>query len=318
MNYKESGVDVEKGDLFIERIKPFIKETYNNNVYSGVGGFAALYDQGDFYLAAGTDGVGTKIKLAIELNLHDTIGEDLVAMCVNDILCTGATPMFFLDYLASSKLNLEIHQDVIKGIANGCKIAGCALIGGETAEMPGMYQNDDYDLAGFVVGSVLKTKVIDGKKLKNGMKIYALPASGFHSNGFSLIRKIIENESLELKRQCLTPTKIYAKEVFNMLRHYDVYGIAHITGGGLNNIKRINNEFGYSITQLPKMPEFMSTVINKLNLSPIELYTTFNMGIGQVFIMDSCEKITEVCPQIIEIGYVHKNSLGVSCLGTKI
>jgi phosphoribosylformylglycinamidine cyclo-ligase len=188
MNYKESGVDIEKGDLFIDRIKPFIKKTYTENVVSGVGGFAALYEQGDRYLASGTDGVGTKLKLATELNTHDTIGQDLVAMCVNDILCTGAKPLFFLDYLATSKLDLEVHQDVVKGIAQACSESGCALIGGETAEMPGMYKNGEYDLAGFVVGDVSKENLIDGRSIDAGMKIYAFTSSGFHSNGPSIVR----------------------------------------------------------------------------------------------------------------------------------
>lgn len=318
MDYKEAGVDIEKGDLFIERIKPFIKKTYNEKVVSGVGGFAALYDQGEHYLATGTDGVGTKIKLAIELGIHDTIGKDLVAMCVNDILCTGAFPMFFLDYLASASLNLEVHEQVVKGIANGCLLSQCALIGGETAEMPGMYQQGDYDLAGFVVGQVSKKEYIDGKDISNSMKVFALPSSGFHSNGFSLIREIIKNEPQDLKKECLTPTRIYTKEVKDILSEFCVYGMAHITGGGLNNIKRINSDFGYNITRLPKLPLFMKTVCSKSRLKERELFTTFNMGVGFVFIMEGSEEITQKFPELFQIGEVTKEFSGVRCLGVDI
>ncbi len=318
MNYKEAGVDVEKGDLFIDKIKPFIRETYNENVVSGVGGFAALYDQGDSYLASGTDGVGTKLKLAVELNQHDTIGQDLVAMCVNDILCTGASPMFFLDYLATSKLDLDIHQQVVKGIAHGCKLSGCALIGGETAEMPGIYQAGDYDLAGFVVGNLLKTKYINGEKLKVGMKLYALSSSGFHSNGYSLIRKLIENESTELKQKCLTPTAIYTQAVQQIMEKHQVFGMAHITGGGLNNIKRMNDKLGYEVNKLPALPEFMDLVISKANLTTEELYTTFNMGIGFVLAMDTLSATEREELNLCEIGQITDKFTGVTCLGTEI
>ena len=291
MNYKDSGVDIEKGDLFIERIKPFIKETYHKEVKAGVGGFAALYKQGDRYLAAGTDGVGTKLKLAIELGIHDTIGQDLVAMCVNDILCTGARPLFFLDYLATSSLDLEVHSQVVKGIANACAESGCALIGGETAEMPGMYLNGDYDLAGFVVGDVAKENLIDGSKVEAGMNIYALPSSGFHSNGFSLVRKLIREDELDLKRACLTPTKLYVKRVQELTKKYQIAGLAHITGGGLHNITRISDKVGFKITSLPTMPNFMQEVIERANLLKEEQIATFNMGIGFVFV--SSETIDE-------------------------
>ncbi|MBT4793448.1 MAG: phosphoribosylformylglycinamidine cyclo-ligase [Halobacteriovoraceae bacterium] len=318
MDYKEAGVDVEKGDLFVDKIKSFIKDTYTENVVSGVGGFAALYDQGDHYLASGTDGVGTKIKIAVELGIHDTIGQDLVAMCVNDILCTGAMPMFFLDYLASSKLDLEIHQDVVKGIAHGCKLSQCALIGGETAEMPDMYQDGEYDLAGFVVGRVEKKDYIDGSKLEDGMSIYALSSSGFHSNGYSLVRKLIQDSPRELKEKCLTPTKIYVQEVKNIMQDLEVFGMAHITGGGLNNIKRINADFGYDITSLPDLPDFMQTVTTSSKLTQTDLYQTFNMGIGFVFILKDSDLISEKYPQLIKIGQVNKDISGVRVLGEEI
>ncbi len=315
MNYKEAGVDIEKGDLFIDRIKPFIKETYNENVISGVGGFAALYDQGDFYLATGTDGVGTKLKLATELGIHDTIGQDLVAMCANDILCTGAQSMFFLDYLATSKLDLEVHTQVVKGIAHGCKLAGCALVGGETAEMPGMYQDGEYDLAGFVVGHLPKDKVIDGSKIKPGMKIYALPSSGFHSNGYSLIRNLIKNDdSTEFKKELLTPTRIYANEVKTLMSDYQVAGIAHITGGGLNNIKRMNPSLGYDIQTLPKIPAFMQTIIKRSEMSNINTYQTFNMGMGLCFVCEDNPNLLNDFSDLICIGEVSKKFIGVRVL----
>lgn len=304
MNYQESGVDIVKGDLFVEKIKSFIRPTYNEQVTAGVGGFAALYDQGDRFLAAGTDGVGTKLKLASLLGIHDTIGIDLVAMCVNDILCTGARAMFFLDYLATSKLDLEVHGQVIKGIAEGCLQSDCALIGGETAEMPGMYQDGEYDLAGFCVGEVLKSHLIDGSKIQPGMKILAFPSSGFHSNGFSLIRKLIKLDEIELQKLCLTPTRIYAQEVRNLIEKVNVFGLAHITGGGLNNIKRINPNWGYEINQLPALPSFMDTIIARANLTLQEAYTTFNMGIGMVVITDETKKAQTLYPELIEIGAV--------------
>lgn len=318
MNYKEAGVDVELGDKFIDRIKPFIKKTYNDNVHTGVGGFAGLYDQGDHYLATGTDGVGTKLKLAIELGIHDSIGEDLVAMCVNDILCTGASPLFFLDYLATSKLELEIHEQVVKGIARGCQKSQCALIGGETAEMPGIYAEKDYDLAGFVVGSVSKKNLIDGKSITPGMKIYALPSSGFHSNGYSLIRKLIENSSRELKKQCLAPTKIYVEDVKTIMKASEVYGMAHITGGGLNNIKRVNESFGYTIDRLPSALDFMQEVYDLSQLDQKELYTTFNMGLGLSFIMEEISDPRSLHPELIQIGEVSQDFTGVRCLGVAI
>ena len=314
MNYKEAGVNVELGDLFVERIKPFIKETYNENVRAGVGGFAALYAQGSHYLVAGTDGVGTKLKLATELNKHSTIGIDLVAMCVNDILCTGARPAFFLDYMAIAKLNIDIHQDVIKGIAEGCKQAGCALIGGETAEMPGMYATGDYDLAGFSVGILNKPDYIDGSKIEAGMKIYGLKASGFHSNGYSLIRKLIENQPDELKLQCLNPTKIYVKEVLDILDKTEISGMAHITGGGFNNIARMNSNFGYEIENLPPLPDFMDKVISLANLSVKELYTTFNMGIGFTLIAKETDFLNNHS-DILTLGTVKDTFKGVKCLG---
>ena len=288
MDYKSAGVDVEKGDLFVEKIGKFIKETYDSRVISGVGGFAALYEMDeDRLLVSGTDGVGTKVKLAQELNIHSTIGQDLVAMCVNDVLCTGAKPLFFLDYFATGKLDLEVSTEVVKGIANACKIAGSALIGGETAEMPGVYADGVYDLAGFSVGEVNRSEWLDGKNCESGQYLLGLKSSGFHSNGYSLVRKLVKEEEIELKKQLLTPTKIYVKVIHALLKNQreNITGLAHITGGGFHNIPRMNEGLGYEISNLPKddfRSSAMNEIIKRANLSQSELYETFNMGVGFV------------------------------------
>lgn len=287
ISYKESGVDIEKGDLFVEKISSLVKSTYNNRVVSGVGGFCALYalDE-DRYLASSTDGVGTKIKLAIDLNLHETIGIDLVAMCVNDLICSGASPLFFLDYFASSELDLEVSQSVIKGIVEGCHQSQMVLIGGETAEMPGMYQKGDYDLAGFSVGEVYKENMLDGNTIKEGDFLIAIESSGFHSNGFSLVRKILEinQASNEIMTGCLTPTKIYVKSILSILKKWPgmIKGLANITGSGFLNIPRMNEKFDYYISEEMPLPYFMNHVCKLSGLSQIELHRTFNMGAGMV------------------------------------
>jgi phosphoribosylformylglycinamidine cyclo-ligase len=296
MNYKDSGVDIEKGDLFVERISKMVKSTYNQQVVSGVGGFCALYAlDPDRYLASSTDGVGTKIKLAIELGIHDTIGVDLVAMCVNDLICSGARPMFFLDYFASSALDLEVSEAVLKGIVDGCLQSNMALIGGETAEMPGMYQKGDYDLAGFSVGDVLRKNLIDGKNLKDGDTLVAIASSGFHSNGYSLVRKILEtkNAGLDLKKACLAPTKIYVQTILKILENHrsKIKGIANITGSGFLNIPRISEQFDYHIHTTAKLPAHMKEVCDLSGLDEIELHRTFNMGVGMVIATDDPETI---------------------------
>lgn len=296
MNYKDSGVDIEKGDLFVERISKMVKSTYNQQVVSGIGGFCALYAMDEErFLASSTDGVGTKIKLAVELGVHDTIGIDLVAMCVNDLICSGARPMFFLDYFASSKLDLKVSEAVIKGIVDGCLQSQMALIGGETAEMPGMYQAGDYDLAGFSVGEVMKSSLIDGSRIQNGDTLIGIASSGFHSNGFSLVRKILEknNCNLDLKRACLTPTKIYVKTVMSLLKTHSshIKGIANITGSGFLNIPRMNENFDYHVTEAPELPLFMKEVCDLSGLSTKELHKTFNMGVGMVIATDSPDTI---------------------------
>lgn len=291
ITYKDSGVDIEKGDLFVERISKMVKSTYNQQVVSGVGGFCALYAlDPDRYLASSTDGVGTKIKLAIELGLHDTIGVDLVAMCVNDLICSGARPLFFLDYFASSKLDLDVSESVLKGIVDGCLQSSMALIGGETAEMPGMYQEGDYDLAGFSVGEVKKMDLIDGSQISDGQLLVAIASSGFHSNGFSLVRKILETtqSDLDLKRACLVPTKIYVKPIMSLLKtHRDlIKGIANITGSGFLNIPRMSEKFDYHTNAAPELPNFMKVVCDLSGLSSQELHKTFNMGVGMVIATD--------------------------------
>jgi phosphoribosylformylglycinamidine cyclo-ligase len=288
MTYLEAGVDVEKGDAFVSKISRFIRDTYDSRVVSGVGGFAALYEMDeDRYLAAGTDGVGTKVKLAIDLNIHHTIGQDLVAMCVNDVLCTGARPLFFLDYLATGKLDVEVHGALVEGIANACKLSGCALIGGETAEMPGIYAEGIYDLAGFSVGEVYKSDWLSPHKVIPGLTLIGIASSGFHSNGYSLIRKLIKDDELKLKKELLTPTRIYVPLIQKCMREHRglIRGLAHITGGGFQNIERMNDKLKYTITRYPAQ-EFrgaaMNEIIKRSQLSHEELYQTFNMGIGMV------------------------------------
>jgi phosphoribosylformylglycinamidine cyclo-ligase len=320
MDYKDAGVDIEKGDEFVSRIKKKVLSTYNDHVTHGVGGFSCLYEiTPQKYLAAGTDGVGTKIKLAIELDKHDTIGIDLVAMCVNDVLCTGATPLFFMDYMASSQLNLKVSEDIIAGIVHGCQQSSMALIGGETAEMPGMYQIGDYDLAGFCVGEVLKENVIDGQKIASGDKLVAISSSGFHSNGYSLLRRLIVNESRELKEKLLTPTRIYHSFIEMLLKHHrqHIHGISHITGGGLDNVKRMNESFNYDFNNLPsyssvkfkgRVCDSFDYIAKKSKLSEKKLYQTFNMGMGIVIATDDprcvLDTAREVGVEAWEIGLV--------------
>ena len=310
ISYKDAGVDVEKGDRFVNQIKKMVASTYTNRVVKGVGGFCALYDMGDRYLASGTDGVGTKLQLAQQLKNHQSIGIDLVAMCVNDIICCGAKPLFFLDYLACGKLDLKISQDVVQGIVEGCRQAGCALIGGETAEMPGLYQEGEYDLAGFAVGEVPKEQLLDGRRVQEGDYIFGLPSSGFHSNGFSLIRQLIRPKEKKLLESCLLPTRIYVQDILQALKKFPkaIKGLAHITGGGFDNIKRINNQFHYDISNfsfLDRSPDFMQEVCNRSGLSRAELLKTFNMGIGFVLIV-SQEEVGECFDRAFLLGRVRR------------
>lgn len=295
VTYKDAGVDIERGDAFVERIKARVKTTCGDNVVSGVGGFAALYKIGNGkLLAAGTDGCGTKVKVAQTLGRHDTIGIDLVAMCVNDVICTGARPLFFLDYLATGKLELDTAEDIIKGVVEGCLQSEAALIGGETAEMPGVYADGEYDLAGFCVGEVDEKLLIDGNRVKEGDTLVALPSSGIHSNGYSLVRKVVKESETALLEQALTPTRIYwniVKEVLPL-----VSGMAHITGGGLENVPRMNMAFDYAIDFLPALddiPPIFGELVRRSGLEGADLYRTFNMGIGFVFATAEPEILTK-------------------------
>lgn len=310
MDYKSAGVDVEKGDLFVEKIKSFIGETYDDRVVGGVGGFAALYEMDeDRYLAAGTDGVGTKVKLAQELGIHDTIGQDLVAMCVNDVICTGARPMFFLDYLACGKLDLPVHTEIVKGIAKACKEVKCALIGGETAEMPGVYADGVYDLAGFCVGELDKKNWLRPERVKAGDTLVAIASSGFHSNGYSLVRRLLNDTDTQLKKDVLTPTKLYVNTLMTLLKtqRENIHGVAHITGGGFHNIPRMNEELGYEITQLPDdnfRPAFMNEILKRADLTKDSAYETFNMGVGLVIACEKPEQLLNALKEMNEQCFV--------------
>ena len=302
LSYKDAGVDIEAGNALVDNIKTIAKSTHREEVASGLGGFGGLFalpltQYKQPILVAGTDGVGTKLKLAIELAQHTTIGIDLVAMCVNDLIVQGAEPLFFLDYYATSKLNVEVAANVIQGIGTGCQQAGCALLGGETAEMPGIYQNKDYDLAGFCVGVVEKENLIDGSQIKAGDAIIALASSGPHSNGYSLIRKVISHSGANLNDEftgktlgetLLTPTKIYVKPILQLLATQTVHGIAHITGGGLlENIPRVLPTD--CAAKLDADSWEWSPIFQWLqqqgNIERNEMLLTFNCGVGMVVIV---------------------------------
>ncbi len=297
MDYKEAGVDIEKGDAFVEKIKSKVSRTYGSRVLEGVGGFACLYKmEGERILAAGTDGVGTKLMLANQLGIHNTVGIDLVAMCTNDVLCTGAKPLFFMDYLATGKLEVDTATSVLDGIIEGCMQSKAALIGGETAEMPGMYDDGEYDLAGFCVGEVNQSDLLGGDKIKSGQTIIGLASSGPHSNGFSLIRKLLKEEETDLLKLALTPTKIYEDSLRPLIDNKLVTSAAHITGGGLTNIARNNNKMDYDLEFIPSLDDvspIFSVLAKRSGLDNPELYKTFNMGIGLVFTTDQPEKVLE-------------------------
>ena len=301
LSYRDAGVDIDAGDALVENIKPYARKTWRDGVLAGVGGFGALFQLARGYhepvLVAGTDGVGTKLKLAFELNRHDSIGIDLVAMSVNDILTQGAQPLFFLDYYACGKLDVTTATEVIKGIAAGCAQAGCALIGGETAEMPGMYATGEYDLAGFAVGIVEKSRIIDGSAIVEGDAVLGLASSGAHSNGYSLIRKIIAVKGVELSSRfhgrtlsevILEPTRIYVKPVLKLLKSVAVKGLAHITGGGLvENVPRVLPERLAARVERAAwtMPALFPWLGEQGNIAEHELYRVFNCGIGMVAIV---------------------------------
>ena len=305
MDYREAGVDVEAGRAFVDRIGTMIKRTYRPEVLSGIGGFSGLFQLPTGYrepvLVSGTDGVGTKLKLAHTLNRHNTVGVDLVAMCVNDVLTCGAEPLFFLDYLATGHLQPEQLAEVVSGIVQGCELAGCALLGGETAEMPGFYQADEYDLAGFCVGIVEKSLVLDGSQVQVGDVAIGLSSTGVHSNGFSLVRKIVSDRGFDwsdrpdilagksLGEVLLTPTQIYVKPILAALKHQiPIHGMAHITGGGLpENLPRClqkDQTVEVNLESWEVLPIF-NWLATQGNVSPIDMLNTFNMGIGFVVIV---------------------------------
>ena len=288
ITYKDAGVDIERGDALVEKIKSKVQSTYGKRVLSGVGGFACLYDiDGDRMLAAGTDGVGTKLMIAQKLGIHNTIGIDLVAMCSNDVLCTGAKGLFFMDYLATGQLNLGVSEQILDGIIEGCRQAKLALIGGETAEMPGMYPPGKYDLAGFAVGEVFKDSLIDGKKVKAGDSLIGIESSGIHSNGLSLARRLAKENDDDFLHALLTPTKIYTDVIEALQNQNLVNGLAHITGGGLSNIARVNSDFDYIVDSFPaleELPPIIKTLTIRSKLPDYELFKTFNMGVGMVVI----------------------------------
>jgi phosphoribosylformylglycinamidine cyclo-ligase len=313
LSYRDAGVDIDAGDELVERIKPFARKTLREGVLGGIGGFGALFEVPKRYrepvLVSGTDGVGTKLKLAFQLRRHDTIGIDLVAMSVNDILVQGAEPLFFLDYLACGKLDVGTAARVIKGIAEGCERAGCALIGGETAEMPGMYPEGEYDLAGFAVGIVEKSAIIDGSTIIPGDVLLGLPSSGAHSNGYSLVRKIIARSGADLAAlfdgeqtladAAMAPTRIYVKPLVALMQALPVKGMAHITGGGLTgNVPRIlpdnvRAEIAQAAWQRPKLFDWLQ---QEGGVSDDEMHRVFNCGIGMVVVV-----AREDVPQAIKI-----------------
>ncbi|MEM7617992.1 MAG: phosphoribosylformylglycinamidine cyclo-ligase [Pseudomonadota bacterium] len=332
--YKEAGVDIEAGNTLVERIKPAVKKTHRSGMMANIGGFGALFDPkaagyNDPILVSATDGVGTKLKVAIDTNKHDTVGIDLVAMCVNDLIVQGAEPLFFLDYFACGKLDVEHAEAVIKGIAQGCEESGCALIGGETAEMPGMYEDGDYDLAGFSVGAVERDQNITGENIEEGDVILGLASSGLHSNGFSLVRKIVgstqghdydskppfDSEFKTLGDALLTPTKLYIKSLVSVIKEHPglIKGLANITGGGLlENIPRVLPKNLGAIVDANRwdLPPLFKWLAQTGNLSAHDMALTLNCGIGMVAICKAqdCEKLKEILEKngetVYQIGYI--------------
>jgi phosphoribosylformylglycinamidine cyclo-ligase len=330
LTYRDAGVDIDAGDDLVERIKPYARRTLREGVLAGIGGFGAMFEISRNYrepvLVSGTDGVGTKLKLAFELKRHDTIGIDLVAMSVNDILTSGAEPLFFLDYYACGKLDVDTAAEVIKGIAAGCEMAGCALIGGETAEMPGMYPASEYDLAGFAVGIVEKSEIIDGALIAEGDIVLGLGSNGAHSNGYSLIRKIVEMKRIDLSGDLggqllsdviLAPTRIYVKPVLKLMKRVNIKGLAHITGGGLvENIPRVLP--GGLAARIERgawpMPPLFTWLKQQGNVSDREMFRVFNCGIGMVVIVSAAEAavaetlLAEAGETVWRIGSVRRRS----------
>lgn len=336
ITYRDAGVDIEAGDALVEQIKPFAKRTMRPEVLGGIGGFGSLFAVPQKFkepvLVSGTDGVGTKLKLAFELNKHDTVGIDLVAMSVNDILVQGAEPLFFLDYFACGKLEVGVAAQVIKGIAQGCEQSGCALVGGETAEMPGMYPAGEYDLAGFAVGCVDKENIIDGSTIQAGDVVLGLASSGAHSNGYSLIRKLIEKSGIDFESDAnglfegkkfkdvvMAPTRIYVKPLLKLIWTMPVKGLAHITGGGITeNVPRVlpaglTAEINQNSWTMPTLFRWLKA---EGNIPDAEMYKTFNCGIGMVLIMAeehaeaALDLLQEEGESVAIIGHIRKQNEG--------
>ncbi|MGV1059683.1 phosphoribosylformylglycinamidine cyclo-ligase [Clostridium perfringens] len=329
LTYKEAGVNIEEGYRSVKLIKEYAKKTMSEYVLNGLGSFAGMVELPEGYkkpvLVSGTDGVGTKLDIACKKRKFDTVGIDCVAMCVNDILCHGAKPLFFLDYIACGKLEAEVSSDLVKGVAEGCIKSQCSLIGGETAEMPGMYKEGDYDIAGFAVGIVDKDKIINGKDIKSGDKLIGIASSGVHSNGYSLIRKVFKNLDEDFNgkaiwEELLTPTKIYVKPVLSLLEKFNIKGMAHVTGGGFyENLPRMLSEDGLSIVinkNSYEIPEIFKKLM-ELGVQEEEMYNTFNMGIGFVLCVEE-DEVEEVLKELskqgekaFEIGYINAGGEGV-------
>ncbi|MGS0746996.1 phosphoribosylformylglycinamidine cyclo-ligase [Halpernia sp. GG3] len=319
--YKSAGVDKEEGYKTVDKIKSAVAETHNKNVLNNLGSFGAFYEIGNYknpVLVSGTDGVGTKLKIALDTKNYDSIGIDCFAMCANDIVCHGAKPLFFLDYLACGKLDSDIAAEIVLGMVKACKDNECALIGGETAEMPGMYKDGDYDVAGFCVGIVEKENIIDGSKIKSGDVIICLPSSGFHSNGFSLVRKIFPdfNETFEGKplfETLLVPTKLYYQDIKKLSEKINISGIAHITGGGIiENIPRIIPEGLCAKINIDKIevPSIMLECEKRGNIARYEMFGTFNMGVGMVVVIEKsfANQVLEILPETYIIGEIIENT----------
>ena len=326
ISYKDAGVDIDAGDALIERIKPLAKKTMREGVLAGIGGFGALFEVPKRYkepvLVSGTDGVGTKLKLAFEWNMHDTVGIDLVAMSVNDVLVQGAEPLFFLDYFACGKLDIDTAAAVIGGIAKGCELSGCALIGGETAEMPGMYPAGEYDLAGFAVGAVEKSKILTGQSVVAGDVVLGLASHGVHSNGFSLVRKCIERAGANLpatldgqafKTALMAPTRLYVKNVLAALALHPIKALAHITGGGLlENIPRVlpDGTAAHLVKGSWPQTELFAWLQTTAGIDDVEMNRTFNNGIGMVVVIDAAhadaaaQTLSEAGETVFKIGKI--------------
>jgi phosphoribosylformylglycinamidine cyclo-ligase len=334
LSYKDAGVDIDAGDALVERIKPLAKKTMREGVLAGIGGFGALFEVPKRYkepvLVSGTDGVGTKLRLAFEWNMHDTVGIDLVAMSVNDVLVQGAEPLFFLDYFACGKLDVDTAAAVVGGIARGCELSGCALIGGETAEMPGMYPEGEYDLAGFAVGAVEKSKILTGRNIVAGDVVLGLASSGVHSNGFSLVRKCIERAGSALpatldgqpfKQAVMAPTRLYVKNVLAALAAHPIKALAHITGGGLlENIPRVLPEgmAAHLVKGSWPQTELFAWLQNTAAISDFEMNRTFNNGIGMVVVVDAAnaaataQMLREAGEKVFEIGVIAARGEGAA------